>query len=85
MSEPNFEASEPVGEPITPSLRTAVARKQNSNVYTVMLIISFVCLLIGTLLLFLNLQQYGSVTDFPWKVNEGKPKEVLKITDTFRG
>ncbi len=85
MSEPTFEASEPIGEPITPSFRTAVARKQNFNVYTVMLIISFVCLLIGTILLFLELQRgYGNVTDFPWKVNEGKPRAVFELFDRFR-
>ena len=83
MSEPNFEASEPVGEPITPSFKSAVARKQNFNVYTVMLIISFVCLLIGTLLLFLNLQQYGGVTDWPWRVDEGKPRQVLEMFNRF--
>jgi hypothetical protein len=85
MSEPTFEASEPVGEPITPSLRSAVARKQNFNIYTVMLIISFVCLLIGTLLLFFELRQYGDFpSEWPWKVTEGRPRTVLEILDRFR-
>ena len=84
MSEPNFEASEPVGEPITPSFRSAVTRKQNFNIYTVMLIISFFCLLIGTLLLFLELQRYGNLTDTPWKVFEGRPKQVMDILNGFR-
>lgn len=84
MSEPNFEASEPIGEPITPSFKSAVARKQNFNIYTVMLIISFFCLLIGTLLLFFELQSYGNLTEWPWKVDEGRPREVLELFGRFR-
>lgn len=84
MSEPTFEASEPTGEPITPSFKTAVTRKQNFNIYTVMLIISFVCLLIGTVLLWIELRSYGDLTEWPWKVDEGRPREVLEFFGRFR-
>ncbi len=83
MSEPTFEASEPTGDAITPTFKSAVARKQNFNIYTVMLIISFFCLMIGTLLLFLELQSYGNLTDWPWKVDEGQPREVLALFGRF--
>ena len=79
MSEPNFEASEPIGEPISPtSFRGAVAKKQNFNIYTVMLIISFFCLLVGTFLLLQELWAYGDFpSEWPWKTDEGKPKAVF--------
>ena len=49
MSDQVFEAAAPEEEPITStSIRNAVTRKQNFNVYTVMLIVSFFCLLLGT-------------------------------------
>ena len=74
MSEPTFEASAPVEEPIAPtSFRGAAPRKQTFNVYTVMLIISFLCLLVGTLLLLRELGNYGGATDFPWKTGEARP------------
>ena len=86
MSEPNFEASEPVGEPISPgSFSTAIKRKQNFNIYTVMLIISFFCLLIGTLLLFFELRAYGDFpSDWPWKTDAGRPREVMLQLMRFR-
>ena len=83
MSEPTFEASEPIGEPITPSFQTAVTRKQNFNIYSVMLIISFVCLLVGTLLLWLELSKYGAITDSPWNTTEGRPESAS--IDLIRG
>jgi len=85
MSEPNFEASEPIGEPIAPTLRSAVTRKQNFNIYTVMLIISFFCLLIGTLFLYMELTKYGDLTDWPWKTDSGRPRQVLNmLSGAFR-
>jgi hypothetical protein len=38
-------------------------QKQPLNIYTVMLIVSFSALLIGSILLYLELKNYGS---FPW-------------------
>ena len=42
-------------------------QKQKTSVYTVMLIISFVCLLIACLLLFLELRRWGAK---PWNTSE---------------
>jgi hypothetical protein len=38
-------------------------QKQKMNVYTVMLIVSFICLLTACLFLYLELRRWGS---FPW-------------------
>ena len=52
----------------------ALTRPQGVNVYTVMLIVSFVALLIACLLLFLELRRWGS---FPyWSVPTG-PAMIL--------
>ena len=40
-----------------------VVQKQGANVYTWMLVLSFIATTIGAILLYLELQQYG---DFPW-------------------
>jgi hypothetical protein len=45
-----------------PSAETP-AQKQPTNVYTVMLIISFVCILTATLLLYIELDRWGP---YPW-------------------
>ncbi|MDG2014857.1 MAG: hypothetical protein P8J33_15225 [Pirellulaceae bacterium] len=82
MSEPNFEASEPIGDTTFQS-PTAVVRKQDFSIYTVMLIIALACLLIGTIMLFLNIQEYGGLTEEPWKTSDGKPRTVLEIFNRF--
>jgi hypothetical protein len=38
-------------------------QKQGTNIYTVMLILSFLALVTGTILLAMELQRYG---DYPW-------------------
>ena len=79
MSEPNFEASAP-SEVIAPtSVEAAQAtRKHDFNIYTVMLIIAFVALLIGTLVLFMELNKYGNFPgSFPWKTGDAIPKALM--------
>ncbi|MGI9518675.1 MAG: hypothetical protein ACR2NP_16580 [Pirellulaceae bacterium] len=88
MSEPTFEATAPVDEPIAPtSFRGAAPRKQSFNVYTVMLIISFICLLAGTLLLLRELSNYGGVGESPWKTGDAQPRVsyVVDMAGQFRG
>jgi hypothetical protein len=49
----------------------APVQKQKTNVYTVMLIVSFVCIVTACVLLWLELQRWGS---HPWwNTNEGTP------------
>lgn len=81
MSEPLFEASEPINDPIgTSSFGTPVPRKQGFNIYTSMLIFSFVCLLLGTLLLLFELQSYGDFpSEWPWKTEAGRPNASWAI------
>lgn len=86
MSEPNFEASEPIGDAISPTFQSPAmaVRKQSFSIYTVMLIIAFVCLLIGTICLWVNINQYGGITENPWKTTEGQPRQVMETFNLFR-
>lgn len=53
-----------------------MVQKQPLNVYTVMLIIAFVALTIATLLLYLELAQWGS---FPWWKGESRGAVLLLL------
>lgn len=55
MSQPSL-ANPTIGTP-SPS------RKQETNIYTVMLIVSFLCIVTACLLLYFELRRWGS---FPW-------------------
>ncbi|HMO13555.1 MAG TPA: hypothetical protein PKD64_11990 [Pirellulaceae bacterium] len=61
MAEQYFEASAPSESLVEPSVATAVTptRKQGLNIYTVMLVISFLSLVIGTIILFTEFNQFG--------------------------
>lgn len=63
MSQPSL-----VNQPEAP------AQKQRADVYTVMLIISFICILTATILLYAELERWGS---YPWwNTNEATPSAV---------
>ena len=51
---------------MSPQTSDKSGRKSNPNVYTVMLILSFIALTTGAILLFMELQRYGSWPQ--WKV-----------------
>ena len=77
MAEQVFEAAAPEAGPITSSsIRNQVTRKQNFSIYTVMLIVSFGCLLLGTLLMLFELQNFGGVGTFPWNTIGADPTDV---------
>ena len=47
----------------------STAVKQRANVYTVMLVVSFLCLTLGCLFLYFEMQNYaGTGSDPAWKV-----------------
>lgn len=48
--------------PSSPS-QPAVVQKQGTNIYTVMLILAFLALTTGSILLYMELNMYGS---YPW-------------------
>jgi hypothetical protein len=50
-------------------LATAPVQKQKLNVYTVMLVISFVALTTGCVFLYLELQRYGKAGDW-WNTRD---------------
>ncbi len=79
MSEASFEAAAPSEEYIEPT--TAVAaptRKQGMNIYTVMLVISFVCLVIGTIILFVEFSKFGT-----WNTSTAQPKTSMAPVQQF--
>ncbi len=88
VSQPNFEASAPSTQIGQTSVAAAATRKQEFNIYTLMLIISFIALLIGTLLLFLELNKYGTFPGtFPWKTTNAIPSTsslVFDVANLFR-
>lgn len=74
MSDQVFEAAAPEESPIPATGATSQAtRKQSFNVYTAMLIVSFFCLLLGTLLMLFELNNFGGVGNFPWNTTGATP------------
>ena len=71
MSEQNFEAAAPTEQSLIESAEVAApaVRKQGMNIYTVMLVISFVSLVIGTIILFMEYSKFGG-----WNTNSAKPQ-----------
>lgn len=53
-------------------LATAPVQKQKINVYTVMLVISFLALVTGSVFLYLELQRFGKPIDY-WNTSAFKP------------
>jgi hypothetical protein len=49
--------------PSSPNAPAPVAQKQGTNIYTVMLILAFLALTTGSILLYMELSQYGT---FPY-------------------
>lgn len=69
MSQPNFEASPGQGMPVAMQQPAApVVRKQALNVYTVMLIVAFICMLIASILFYMELSKF----DKWWVTNDAK-------------
>ena len=67
MSQPS--SASPQGGAVVP------VQKQKTNVYTVMLIIAFVCLVIACLLLALELSRWGAGSK-PWNTSEATVQHV---------
>ncbi len=56
----------------------APAQKQSTNVYTVMLIISFFCIVTACMLLYMELTKWGA---YPWwNTSEGTPNTQAYIS-----
>ena len=74
MSDASFEASAPSEEYVEPTAAPVAAptRKQGMNIYTVMLVISFICLLIGTIILFSEFNKFGG-----WDTDAARPQSHL--------
>ncbi|UUO06042.1 hypothetical protein M4951_22110 [Blastopirellula sp. J2-11] len=51
--------------------------KQKLNIYSMLLILSFIALLIGAILMYLELNQFGT---FPqWKVSQASPATAIAL------
>lgn len=55
------------------------SRKQPLSVYTVMLLLSFVALTIGAILMFMELQRYGSWPQ--WRVSQAD-RPAIEVVET---
>lgn len=55
MSPQNLAAQELVSEP--------TEQKQRTNVYTIMLVVAFLCITVACVILYLELKEYGA---YPW-------------------
>ena len=72
MAQQNFEASAPENEPVTSMGNRSIApRKQQFNIYTVILLLSFVFMLLGTIFLFIEKGRYSG--EQPWKTSVATP------------
>jgi hypothetical protein len=78
MSQQPFQASAPENVPATSlSARNLIAsRKQDFNIYTVMLLLSFVFLLVGTVLMVFELNRYEGGLTGAWKTSTATPVNV---------
>ncbi len=68
MSQPSFESTGSPN-PAAPGTSSTVvaAAKQSLNVYTVMLLVSFIALLIGAIMLLVELRRWGDFpSETPW-------------------
>lgn len=65
VSQPELVAEQ---QPTAPMRVEKPVQKQRLNVYTVMLILSFLALCIASILLYMELQRWGS---FPWWNTQG--------------
>ena len=89
MSEPIFEASEPLQQPMMspeyqvpmPAQPAAKREKQFLNVYTVMLFISLVALIIGIIALWIQLQIYGGLKTAQHDFPADHPVAVYQVLD----
>lgn len=76
MSQPSL-VNQPVGTEVP-------VQKQRADVYTVMLIISFICIVTATILLYAELERWGT---YPWwNTNEATPTSAwLDHAPSFAG
>lgn len=75
MSQPNLAEQANTGgaEPQLQAQPALPTQKQKTDVYTVMLIISLICLVLACGLLFFELRRWGSFPGRPWGTNEARP------------
>lgn len=68
MSQPSFDSTgSPAPASAVSTAAVATAAKQSLNVYTVMLLVSFIALLAGAILLLAELRQWGNFpSETPW-------------------
>lgn len=84
MSDQSFEAAAPSEEVFVDNAQAApVYSKQGMNVYTVMLLISLLCLIVGAIILFIEAGRFGG-----WNTDSAKPNsasltpKVLHVEDS---
>lgn len=80
MSQPNLaeQLDETAAVESEPTLEQPQAeiptQKQKTDIYTVMLIVSFICLLLACILLLVELNRWGTFPGRPWDTSSATPK-----------
>lgn len=67
MSQPSFEAETPVGIQVA---------KPRTSIYTVLLIISLLALMLGCLLLYLEIGEYGGLGNIKGQASLSQPMDA---------
>ncbi len=71
MSQPNFD---PMGQPPSESSSApAPTAKRPLDLYTLLIMIAFFAMLIGTIILFVELGRWGLFQGLPWNTDSANP------------
>jgi hypothetical protein len=71
MSQPSFDPISQQPEEISSVSSSNV--KRPLDLYTVMMLISFVAMLAGTIILLIELGQWGNLSELPWNTDGATP------------
>jgi hypothetical protein len=72
MSQPSFDPVSSVASEVAAAATSSA--KRPLNIYTLMVLISFICMAAGTILLLIELSNWGTFSDLPWKTDSATPK-----------
>lgn len=71
MSQPSFD---PMGQqPGEVTSAPVSSAKRSLDLYTLFMLIAFIAMLAGTIILFVELSQWGSFSELPWNTASASP------------
>ncbi len=72
MSQPNFDSMSEQASTVLTEATTDV--KRPLDLYTLLILISFVAMALGTVILLLELSRWGDFSSLPWNTDSATPK-----------